>query len=170
MHLADGEDAQAARWLGRGGDAGDTEAQHKYAWLLLQGRGVIKDEEEAARWYSTAASHGDKYSYLALAELYASGTGVARDPVEAYALAAVADVVLDDRDLQGERLSHLKAQLGDELSPTQMNAANLRAHAMRPDLEQLRSTKEQAKRFAPIALLAFMTLVLGLCGSMNLTA
>jgi TPR repeat protein len=59
--------------LGRGGDAGDTEAQHKYAWLLLQGRGVIKDEEAAARWYSTAASHGDKYSYLALAEPMRAG-------------------------------------------------------------------------------------------------
>ena len=53
---------------------------------------------------------------MPLAELYASGTGVARDPVEAYALAVIAEVVLDDSDLFAVRLAELKAALGKELS------------------------------------------------------
>jgi uncharacterized protein len=52
-HLADKEDEEAARWSRRGADAGDLGAQHDYALLLLQGRGVIKNEQAAARWYST---------------------------------------------------------------------------------------------------------------------
>lgn len=96
MHLEDKEDEEASRWFRRGADAGDLGAQHSYALLLLQGRGLIKDEQAAARWYSAQVAQGDKYSYLPLAELYASGTGVARDPVQAYALAAIAEVVLDD--------------------------------------------------------------------------
>ena len=73
---------------------------------------------------------------LRLAELYASGTGVARDPVEAYALAVIAEAVLDDSDMFGVRLAELKAALGKELSPTQMKVARLRAQAMRPDLRR----------------------------------
>ena len=156
MHLADREDEDAARWFRRGAEAGDLVAQENYALLLLQGRGVIKDEQAAARLYSAAAAKGDKYSYIPLAELYASGTGVARDPVEAYALAAIAEVVLDDSDLSGMRLAELKAGLGKELSAAQTKAASLRAQAMRPDLEQLRTAKERAKRLAPIALLTFV--------------
>jgi TPR repeat protein len=43
------EDEEAARWFRRGAGAGDLGAQHDYALLLLQGRGVIKDEQAAAR-------------------------------------------------------------------------------------------------------------------------
>jgi uncharacterized protein len=92
MHLADKEDEEA--------HAGSVVAQtpvtlelSTVSLLLLPGRGLIKDEQAAARWYSAQVAQGDKYSYLPLAELYASGTGVARDPVQAYALAAIAEVV-----------------------------------------------------------------------------
>ena len=51
MHLADKEDEEAARWFRRGAEAGDFAAQQDYALLLLQGRGVIKDEQAAACWY-----------------------------------------------------------------------------------------------------------------------
>ena len=63
-----------------------------------------------------------------LAELYASGTGVARDPVQAYALAAIAEVVLDDSDLFGVRLAKMKAAVGRDLSPFQLLSP---AHALR---------------------------------------
>ena len=136
MHIAGKEDEEAARWFRRGAEVGDLAAQHDYALLLLQGRGVIKDEQAATRWYSAAAAQGGKSCYLPLAELYASGTGVARDPVEAYALAVIAEAILDDSDMFGVRLAELKAALGKELSPTQMKVARSRAQAMRPDLRR----------------------------------
>ena len=146
MHLADKEDEEAARWFRRGADAGDLGAQHSYALLLLQGRGLIKDEQAAARWYSAQVAQGDKYSYLRLAELYASGTGVARDPVQAYALAAIAEVVLDDSDLFGVRLAKMKAAVGRDLSPAQMKVASSRAQAMRPDLRRLMIARSNPSR------------------------
>src|SRR5262245_46523250 len=79
VYLADKEDEEAARWFGHGADAGNLDAMREYAFLLLQGRGVPKDEPAAARWYSKLAAQGDRFSYLALAELHASGTGVTYD-------------------------------------------------------------------------------------------
>ena len=81
-----------------------------------------------------------------LAELYASGTGVARDPVQAYALAAIAEVVLDDSDLFGVRLAKMKAAVGRDLSPAQMKVASSRAQAMRPDLRQLMIARSNPSR------------------------
>ena len=69
MHIAGKEDEEAARWFRRGAEVGDLAAQHDYALLLLQGRGVIKDEQAATRWYSAAAAQGGKSCYLPLAEL-----------------------------------------------------------------------------------------------------
>jgi TPR repeat protein len=87
MHLTDKEDEEAVRWYKRGAELGELDAQNTYAWLLLQGRGVDKDEQAAAREYLAAALRGHGYSILDVAKLYASGTGVTRDPVEAYAFA-----------------------------------------------------------------------------------
>lgn len=161
VHLADKEDEEAARWFGRGADAGNLDAMREYAFLVLQGRGVTKDQPAAARWYSKLTAQGDKFSYLPLAELYASGTGVAYDLVEAYALASIAEAVLDDSDLFGERLGRLKGTLEMELAPTQMKAASLRARAMRPDLKRLRFAKEESRPSAPIAPLVLVALGLG---------
>ena len=161
VYLADKEDEEAARWFSRGADAGNLDAMREYAFLLLQGRGVPKDEPAAARWYSKLAAQGDRFSYLALAELRASGTGVAYDLIEAYALASIAEAVLDDSDLFGERLGRLKGTLEMELSPTQMKAASLRARAMRPDLERLRIPKEESRPSALIMPLVLLALGLG---------
>ena len=159
MHLADKEDEEAARWFRRGAEAGDLAAQHDYALLLLQGRGVIKDEKAAARWYSAAAAQGGKSCFMPLAELYASGTGVARDPFEAYALAVIAEVVLDDSDLFGVRLAELKAALGKELSPTQMKVARSRAQAMRPDLGDALLPRSGSRRWCASVLAWYLTSV-----------
>lgn len=64
-------------------------------------------------------------------------------PAEAYALAVIAEAVLDDSDLFGVRLAELQAAVGKELSPTRMKAASSRARAMRPDLRLRMIAKEQ---------------------------
>jgi TPR repeat protein len=159
IHHADREDEEeeAARWFGRGAEAGDLNSMHEYALLLLQGCGLAKDEQAAARWYYKLAAQGDGFSHLALAELYASGTGVAYDLVEAYALAAIAEAILDDSDLYGMRLARLKARVEMELSPTEMKAARLRAQAMRPELKRMLEN-QPAQPFAQTMLLSLAAL------------
>jgi TPR repeat protein len=153
MHLGDREDEQAAYWYRRGAEAGDRESQHTYAWLLLQGRGVAKDEGEAARWYAAAAAQGQGDAYFDLAKLYADGVGVVRDPVEAYALASLAEVTGDPSETY--RATELKAQLGRSLSSDQISAASGRAIARRPDLKGQLGQKELEDRlgiFLPVLL------------------
>jgi Flp pilus assembly pilin Flp len=132
MHLGDKEDEQAAHWYRRGAEVGDAQSQHTYAWLLLQGRGVVKDEGEAVRWYAAAAAQGYGDSYFDLARLYADGIGVSSDPVEAYALASLGEITVDASE--AHRASELKARLRRSLSADQIAAAHRRAIAMRPDL------------------------------------
>ena len=162
MHLKDKEDELAVRWYARGAETGDLGAQHAYARLLLQGRGVDKDEQAAARLLSSAASRGHRYSYPDLARLYANGTGVTRDPVEAYAHVKIAEVVLNDSDFAAGDLARLKERLTAELSPSQISAAGLRARAMRPDLKALRRAKGDANWIPEMVLWVIVSLGLGL--------
>jgi hypothetical protein len=136
MHRRDKEYEEAARWLARGADGGHVDSMVEFAFLLLKGQGVSKDERAAAQWYSTAAARGHKYSYVALAELYASGTGVPRDAVEAYVLVGMAEANFDHSDsaMYGAHLAELKTKIEKDLSPTQLAAATVRVDALRPDL------------------------------------
>lgn len=144
MHLMDKEDEKAVRWYKRGAELGELDAQNTYAWLLLQGRGVDKDEQAAAREYLAAALRGHGYSFLDVAKLYASGTGVTRDPVEAYAFAYIAEALVDESDLGLGGFAQLNKQLTSELSSAQLRAAKRRAQAIRPDVDELRSARIQS--------------------------
>jgi hypothetical protein len=98
---------EAARWYRRGAEFGYQNSQVSYAWMLLKGRGVARDESEAFRWYLAAANGGHPYSYLATAEMYAVGKGTKRDPIEALAQVEIGLRVLqpsDTRNLETARV------------------------------------------------------------------
>jgi TPR repeat protein len=157
MHLGDKEDEEAAHWYLRGAEAGDPDSQFMYAWLLLQGRGVPRNEGEAARWYSAAAAQGHGDSYFELARLFAEGIGVSPNTVEAYALASIAEVAVDPSE--ADRASQLKARLAQDLSSEQIKAAVLRANAIRPDLERTLKDRRTWESFS-LALRALLALAL----------
>lgn len=133
MHYHDQEHELAAHWYRRGAEAGHPEAQNKLASMLLIGRGATKDEAEAARWYSAAVAQLHPDAYLPLAQIYASGLGVARDPVEAYALATISEVV---EQYSKQKAHDLKAEIAEQLTPSQMVAAKARVDTLRPDLDK----------------------------------
>jgi Sel1 repeat len=162
MLIADKQDEEAAYWYRRGAEIGDTSSQETYASLLLVGRGVAKDERAAARWLSAAAGQRSRYAYLPRAELYAEGRGVERDPVEAYALAAIAEAVLDGSDFEPERQAgELKTRLAEELSPKSIRAALLHANVRRPDLGDVATAKARRESSKETFLLIVLTVVLG---------
>jgi hypothetical protein len=169
MLTFDKQDEEAAYWYRRGAEIGDALSQETYASILLQGRGVAKNEPEAARWLSEAAAQGSKYAYLSLAELYAEGRGVARDPLEAYALAAIAEAVLDDSDFEPERqATELKVRLAKELSPEAIRTALERARTRRPDLGDIATAKERRERSEEVFLLVVMAVMLAAAATAGL--
>jgi TPR repeat protein len=126
---------EAARWYRRGAELGYQNSQVNYAWMLLQGRGVARDDSEAFRWFLAAANSGHPYSYLATAEMYAVGKGTERDPIEALAQVEIALKVLQSSETQNlETARALRNQLAAELTPPQIEEALRRAREKRPDV------------------------------------
>ena len=64
-------------------DAGDAEAQRRYAMALAIGRGVAQDKGEAVKWFRKSAEQGDHRAQNCLGCCYAKGEGIAEDKVEA---------------------------------------------------------------------------------------
>jgi TPR repeat protein len=126
---------EAARWYRRGAELGNPESQVNYAFLLLRGRGVARDESEAFRWFRAAAHSGYAYAYLATAEMYATGKGTERDPIEALAQVEIALKVLQTSETQNLKAARaLRSQLAAELTPQQIEEALRRAREKRPDV------------------------------------
>jgi TPR repeat protein len=126
---------EATRWYRRGAESGYQNSQVNYAWMLLKGRGVARDESEAFRWFLTAANSGHPYSYLATAEMYATGKGTQRDPIEALAQVEIALKVLQTSETQNLKTAHtLRSELASELAASQIEEALRRAREKRPDL------------------------------------
>jgi Sel1 repeat len=126
---------EAARWYRRGAELGDQDSQANYAWMLLKGQGVARDDGEAFRWFLAAANSGHPYSYLATAEMYATGRGTERDPIEALAQVEIALKVLQTSETQNlETARALRSQLAAELTPQQIEEALRRAWERRPDV------------------------------------
>jgi hypothetical protein len=126
---------EAARWYRRGAELGDQDSQVSYAWMLLKGQGVARDDGEAFRWFLAAANSGHPYSYLATAEMYATGRGTERDPIEALAQVEIALKVLQTSETQNlETARALRSQLAAELTPQQIEEALRRAWERRPDV------------------------------------
>lgn len=102
---------------------------------------------EAFLEYSDRALRSDNKAYFPLAQMYATGRGTPRDLVEAYALAEIASVVLDEiEDTDNDRARALKAQLAPQMLPEQINLALKRASERRPDLEWLRGQDKRDTR------------------------
>jgi TPR repeat protein len=126
---------EAARWYRRGAELGDQDSQVNYAWMLLKGQGVARDDGEAFRWFLAAANSGHSYSYLTTAEMYATGRGTERDPIEALAQVEIALKVLQTSETQNlETARALRSQLAAELTPQQIEEALRRARERRPDV------------------------------------
>ncbi|HNQ73670.1 MAG TPA: tetratricopeptide repeat protein [Verrucomicrobiota bacterium] len=64
-------------------DAGDAEAQLKYAQICANGEGVKRDYKLAAEYYRKAAEQGNAAAQTSLGQLYEAGRGVPGDPKEA---------------------------------------------------------------------------------------
>jgi TPR repeat protein len=75
---------QAAPKIRKEAEAGDSEAQCLYGWMLETGMGVRQDPKAAAEWYRRASDQGSGYGSYLLGLLYAAGNGVEKDLAEAY--------------------------------------------------------------------------------------
>jgi tetratricopeptide (TPR) repeat protein len=78
---------EAALWYRRGAELGATDMEIDYAHLLVEGKGVARNEKEALALCEKAVSQNFPRALLPLARLYAQGAGTTRDLVEAFALA-----------------------------------------------------------------------------------
>jgi Sel1 repeat-containing protein len=129
---------EATRWYRRGAELGYPESQVSYAFLLLKGRGVARNDSEAFRWFLAAANSGYAYAYLATAEMYAAGKGTERDPIGAMAQVEIALKVLQESETQNLKTARtLRSQLAAELTPLQIEEALRRAQEKRPDVMKI---------------------------------
>jgi Sel1 repeat len=130
-----GDRVEEARWYRHGAKLGYRNSQVSYAWMLLHGQGVERNERDAFRWYLAAANRGHPASYLVTAEMYAAGQGVDRDPIAALVQVEIALKVLDPAsDIDHlDRARALRRRLVAELSPEQLEQARVRAQEKRPD-------------------------------------
>ena len=78
-----GNDALAARWLGRASDQGDAVAQNALGALYQNGRGVGADLAKATHLYEAAAAQGNRHAMSNLAVLYAGASDKMKDFTEA---------------------------------------------------------------------------------------
>jgi hypothetical protein len=75
--------AEAARWLQKAAEQGNSAAQVFLGAAYLKGEGVKKDYSMAVMWFQKSADQGNGLAEYHLAVCYNDGKGVNRDPVEA---------------------------------------------------------------------------------------
>jgi hypothetical protein len=88
------DDTEAAKWLLKAAEQGDSLAQRLTGLHYYNGKGVTQDWAEAVKWFRKSAEQGDGIAQQLLGECYEKGRGVVQDYVEAYKwynLAAVED-------------------------------------------------------------------------------
>ena len=78
-----GNDALAARWLGRAADHGNAVAENALGALYQNGRGVSADPAKATHLYESAAAQGNRHAMSNLAVLYAGAGDKMKDLSEA---------------------------------------------------------------------------------------
>ena len=78
------DDKVAALWFEKSARHNQVEAQYRYGWALLKGRGVVQDYKTAFYWLEKAAQQGYAQAQFALGEIYQSGIGIKRDTERAY--------------------------------------------------------------------------------------
>ena len=74
---------EAVKWLRKGVDKGDADAQDELGDCYYLGSGVPQDYAEAVKWYRKAADQGFASAQCDLGICYREGKGVPRDYVEA---------------------------------------------------------------------------------------
>ncbi|MES1179963.1 MAG: tetratricopeptide repeat protein, partial [Hyphomicrobium sp.] len=74
-------------------------AQYDYAVMLLQGRGLLADENKAISYLTAAAENGVPGAQNRLGHVYVEGAGVEANPIEAakWRLIAKGNGVVDDK-------------------------------------------------------------------------
>jgi hypothetical protein len=160
MHEQDREYADAAYWYRRGAEAGMGNSATQYAYFLLHGRGIEKNEPEALRWYIQAAELDDRYSYLPLARLYAEGIGAPQNKVEAYAWATIAEVELDGSDFEPEwEALDLKNQLAKSLTSEEEAAGLNRAKELQPEVMFFAGSKGILPTLVGLGILAVLACI-----------
>ena len=120
------DSAVAARWYRAAAEQGHANAQAKLAYLHGRGKGLPTDYVAAARWFREAAEQGHVEAQFNLGILYATGAGVERDRVQALMWLILAD------SAGVEAARERRRQIAAELSPQDVEEAELLADALRP--------------------------------------
>jgi uncharacterized protein len=81
--LLSGDARHAAPWVRSAAEHGLPAAQLRLGRMLLEGRGVPRDECEAFVWFTRAARHGDADALNMLGRCHENGWGVPADPAAA---------------------------------------------------------------------------------------
>ena len=115
-------------------EEGDPKAQFNLALLHETGRGVAEDPAEAAAWYERAALQGVTQAQLNLAALRQTGRGIAQNPLEALYWLEVA--ARHGEGAAREQAAAAAAELAPLLEDAEANAAQARANAFAPRLEE----------------------------------
>lgn len=128
-------------------EAGDAAAQHEYANLLMNGKGlVLRDLAASYKWWRKAANQGYIISQITLGGRYEQGDGgleggVEKDDVEGYAwLEIAANNVAADNDpkqpVNGtDEAKRDRDDLGKRLTPEQKARALQRAAELQKEIE-----------------------------------
>lgn len=128
-------------------EAGDARAQHEYANLLQNGKGlVLRDMAAAHKWWRKAAIQGHIISQITLGGRYEQGDadiedGVERDDVEGYAwLSIAADNFAADKDpnqpVNGTDEARIyRDEVGMRLTPEQKARALQRAAELQKEID-----------------------------------
>src|SRR5262249_36058491 len=75
---------ESLKWLARGANHGDPEAQYWLGTAYEEGRGTKLDLTKASLWFHKSAAQGHLPAVQKLAYLYLHGKGVKQDYPEAY--------------------------------------------------------------------------------------
>jgi uncharacterized protein len=81
--LLTGDPPQAALWVRSAAEHGILAAQLRLGRMLLEGRGVPRDEREAFSWFARAARQRDADALNMLGRCHENGWGVPADPAAA---------------------------------------------------------------------------------------
>lgn len=128
-------EAEAARWMILGAEAGHAELQRNAGVIYMEGLGVAQDDAQSAKWFRRAAIQGNGAAQNNLGVAYMNGKGVPKDAFEAYrwfSLAVVHYPAGPDR----ERAVKNRAAAAKALKPEQIAEADNFVRDWKPTRER----------------------------------
>ncbi len=75
---------QAATWIEKAADAGNSDAMYALGSMYANGEGIPQDYKQAATWFKKAAKAGNSDAMNNLGVMYSEGKGVPQDYTLAY--------------------------------------------------------------------------------------